>query len=335
MATARPPRPAASGSDVAGQDPTRQPHPALGAFATEVGETGPVAVRGGGTQGDLGGPSTPGTHLVAAPAGIRDLRLEELTVTVGAGTTVAELETELAARGQHVGMEAPDGGTVGGALVAGRTGVHSPGLGPLRDVLLQARAVDAGGRLVTAGGPTVKNVSGFDLCRLWVGSLGTLALLGEVTLRTRPRWPAEVWLAGGADPTATWRAAPEATSVLWDGATVWVHLAGHAADLAARRGELARLGCDEEVEGPPPLPLHRHSLDPAALGQLDPSADGGWVAEVGTGVVHAHAPRPGPMMPRRLYELHSAVKERFDPTFRLNPGRSVLHGVRVAPRRED
>ena len=74
----------------------------------------------------------------------------------------------------------------------------------------QVRYVSAEGTVVKAGGPTVKNVSGFDLCRLLVGSLGTLGLIAEVVLRTRPLPAAERWLAGEADPFALLRAAAPA-----------------------------------------------------------------------------------------------------------------------------
>jgi FAD/FMN-containing dehydrogenase len=59
----------------------------------------------------------------------------------------------------------PDGGTIGGALAVGHSGIRRLGWGPVRDTVLQVRYVSAAGEVVKAGGPTVKNVSGFDLCR--------------------------------------------------------------------------------------------------------------------------------------------------------------------------
>ena len=107
-------------------------------------------------------------------------------------------------------MALPPGGTVGGALAVGRCGIRRLGDGPVRDTLLQARYVSAAGEVVKAGGPTVKNVSGFDLCRLLVGSQGTLGFLGEVILRTRPRPAASQWFAAPArrSVAAVRRAAP-------------------------------------------------------------------------------------------------------------------------------
>ena len=119
-----------------------------------------------------------------APVGIESIQAEEMTVSCGAGTPVAELDDALAAHGQCVAV--PPTGTVGGALAVGQSGIRRLGYGPVRDVLLQTRYVSAAGEVVKAGGPTVKNVSGFDLCRLLVGSRGTLGFLGDVIMRTRP-----------------------------------------------------------------------------------------------------------------------------------------------------
>ena len=305
------------------------PFAAMDALALEVGPTGPVAAVGGGTRGDLGGALDAGTRTVGAPQGILALCPEELVVTVGAGTPTTELEAALAEVGQMVALPVAEGSTVGGTLAAGHSSLHALALGPARDALLQARAVDAWGRVVTAGGPTVKNVSGFDLCRLLVGSLGTLALLGEVTLRTRPRWRAGVWVAGVADPAGVLAAGAGPTALLWDGERVWAHLAGHTDDVAAAAARLAALGCDAVVDGPPPLPPHRGSVAPSTVGELPAGHGGGFVAELGVGTVHTQRAPEAPAMPRRLHELHCSVKARFDPDGRLAPGRSPLHGVRV------
>src|SRR4029077_12080729 len=124
-----------------------------------------------------------------------------------------------------------DGATVGGVLAVGRSGIRRLGYGPVRDTLLEARYVSAEGRRVKAGGPVVKNVSGFDLCRLLVGSLGTLGLLAQVVLRCRPLPAVSRWLAGGADPFDLLGRLYRPSSILWDGTTTWVLLEGHAAVL--------------------------------------------------------------------------------------------------------
>ena len=119
-----------------------------------------------------------------------------MTVAVGAGTTLAELTEALCASGQEVAMDGPPGATVGGTLVVGRSSLRRGRIGLIADTLLQADCVGADGALFTAGGPTVKNVTGYDVCRLLVGSLWTLALLGRVILRTRPLQEARLGMAG-------------------------------------------------------------------------------------------------------------------------------------------
>ena len=119
---------------------------ALTAFAADVGPDGPVAVRGGGTRRHLGGDVAPGTREVRAPGGIVALEPAEMTVRVRAGTPVAELHDALAESGQRTSLPERPGGTVGGALMVGESGITRLGLGPVRDdALLQARYVCADG----------------------------------------------------------------------------------------------------------------------------------------------------------------------------------------------
>jgi glycolate oxidase FAD binding subunit len=203
-------------------------------------------------------------------------------------------------------------------LAVGRAGVRRLGWGPVRDTLLEARYVSAEGRLVKAGGPVVKNVTGFDLCRLLVGSLGTIGLIAEVVLRVRPRPAVSRWLRGDADPFALRARLHRPSSILWDGTTTWVLLEGHGADVDAEAGVAG--GAFSEVEGPPPPPTAgRESLRPSAL----PGLTGEFVAEVGVGVVHRPHPVDPPAPHPSALELHRRIKAVFDPTGRLNPGRSV------------
>lgn len=296
--------------------------PALVAFAEEVGEHDPVVCAGGRTQWSVGGPVAPGAREVRAPAGVVTHEPAEMVVRVRAGTPVAEVDAALAERGQMVPLDPADPAraTVGGVLAVGRSGLRRLRYGPLRDAVLEVRFVTAEGRLAKAGGPVVKNVTGFDLCRLLVGSLGTLGFLAEVVLRATPRPAASRWLAGAvADPDETRRRLHRPSSVLWDGTTTWVLLEGHPADVEA---ETATLGPSfSEVAGPPPLPAGgRLSLRPSALAALASSPPPGrFVAEVGVGTVHVEEPAP-PGVPERA-DLHRAVRDRFDPTGRLNPGR--------------
>ena len=166
----------------------------LTAFAADVGAADPVTITGSGTRGGPVGEA----RVVRAPAGLDWIEPAEMTMSCGAGTPVAEVAAALASHGQRVAI--PPTGTVGGALAVGRSGIRRLGDGPIRDAVLQVRYVSATGEVVKAGGPTVKNVSGFDLCRLLVGSHGTLGFIGDVILRTRPlaRW--SQWFCGNLEP---------------------------------------------------------------------------------------------------------------------------------------
>ena len=293
------------------------------AFAREVGSSDPVTVVGAQTHWDVGGCPHAGTREVRAPAGVWEHEPSEMTVRCGAGTTVAELSEHLARTGQMVPLDpADDAATVGGVLACGFSGHRRLRYGHVRDLVLQTRHVDASGKVVTAGGPTVKNVSGYDLARLLVGSLGTLGLLAEVILRTLPVPPAAQWLEGDGDPFAAFDLLYRPSTILWDGTRTWILLEGDPADVAAEAAKLEPAGfgpCD----GPPTIPgPGRESRTPSGLRELV-GTPGGWVAEVGIGLVHRDELVPrAPVGPANAL-LMDQLKQRLDPRNRLNPGRKA------------
>ncbi len=112
----------------------------------------------------------------------------DLTITVEAGTTVKELQARLAAYGQRVALDPPwpDRATVGGTLATGIAGPARWRLGHPRDTIIGIKVVMPDGRIAKAGGKVVKNVAGYDLCKLYIGSLGTLAVIVEATFKLVP-----------------------------------------------------------------------------------------------------------------------------------------------------
>lgn len=113
---------------------------------------------------------------------------DDLTVTVEAGMSVARLHALLAARGQFLSFDVPfpTRATVGGALAAARSGPRRARFGGPRDWLIGCRIALPDGTLIRSGGRVVKNVSGYDLCKLFVGSFGTLGAIVEASFKLRP-----------------------------------------------------------------------------------------------------------------------------------------------------
>lgn len=303
--------------------------PVLTSFAEQVGETGAVAVGGARTRWHVGGSSAEGTRVLPAPAGVVDYKPDEMTVTVRAGTLVAELHDALAERGQRSAL--PErGGTVGGALAVGENDIRALGRGLIRTALLQIRYVSAEGRIVSSGGPTVKNVSGFDLPRLMVGSLGTLGLLAEAIIRTNPIPATSRWLkADGADPIAVQDALLAPSAVLWTGSSTFVQLEGHNADVDAQQEALRSVAnfTVVETDGPEVLPVslpeNRWSVAPSEIPSLDSARLGNFVAAIGLGLVFADVKQPQRAVTPEVQVVADRVKDNFDPTGRLNPGRDA------------
>ena len=282
----------------------------LTAFRDDIGRSDLICVRGGGTRWGVGGDDA-GVRSVSAPVGIEAFEPAEMTVTVGAGTTMAALSAALAEHGQEVAIDGPADSTVGGALMVGRNPLRRGRLGEVADVLLQADCVGADGAVFTAGGPTVKNVTGYDLCRLLVGSLGTLALVGRVILRTRPSPEAFAWMSGAVGTPEVVGALYRPATVLWDGIATTVRVEGYGEDVNEEVGRLQMLGM--VATGEPLLPRERDRW----TGVLPV----GGILEVGAGVVHRpDAPESGKVA-IGVRALGERLRDSFDPTRRLNPGR--------------
>ncbi|MFT4658775.1 MAG: FAD/FMN-containing dehydrogenase [Candidatus Aldehydirespiratoraceae bacterium] len=280
-------------------------------FAASVGTSGPVAVVGSGSHRGIPG----GVRVVTAPRGIDRIDVAEMVIECGASTPVDEVLSELAAVGQTVSV--PPGGTIGGALAVGHSDVTRLGHGAVRDVLLQTHYVSASGKATKAGGPTVKNVSGFDLCRLFLGSYGTLGFFGDVILRTRPLPRFSAWFTSDRDPFALLATLYRPVSLLWNGEMTWVRLDGNASDVEKT---VRKYGL-REVDGPPAMPRScRWSLPPSELHSLKTTQPGTFVAEIGVGAVHHTVGQERQPADAAKRALHDRIKMQFDPTGRLNPG---------------
>ena len=274
----------------------------FGALADAVAAAARVSAVGVRTQWEVGGPPPADASEVRVPSGVLTYEPDDLTVTIAAGTTCAELAAVLGEHRQECPLDPRDAGaTVGGVLACGLSGPRRLRWGPVRDQVLEVRFVTADGTLVKGGGPTVKNVSGYDLPRLLVGSFGTLGVIARVTLRCQPRPVATVWCTTELDPFAVRAAVLRPGAILLTETGVRVLLEGEAADVAH---DLAALGGAECAAPALPDGPHRGriSLPPAELRALVAglAATGvDWAAELGVGTVHVAAATPGPVLAAR------------------------------------
>jgi glycolate oxidase FAD binding subunit len=144
----------------------------------------------GRTMLDLGLPPTrDGIAVdVCALDQVIDYPARDMTITVQSGITIARLQAILAPENQRLPIDVPSASaaTLGGILAVNASGPRRYGYGTLRDYVLGISAVNDEGQEIKAGGRVVKNVAGYDLCKLYIGSLGTLGIITQVTLKLRP-----------------------------------------------------------------------------------------------------------------------------------------------------
>lgn len=161
------------------------------AIAADAGLS--VLVRGHGLRLDWGNPVA--TDLVVSTAGLTrvlDYAPDDMVVTAEAGMTLADLNALLATRFQVLPLEVaqPERTTLGGLVAAAPSSLARTGYGEVKDWLIGLSVASPEGALVHGGGKVVKNVAGYDLCKLYAGSLGTLGAIATVTFRVRPSWEA-------------------------------------------------------------------------------------------------------------------------------------------------
>lgn len=176
-------------------------HPQLAALREQVraasADGTPLVIEAGGSKAFYG-PRCAGARCdPRGYSGIVDYEPTELVITARCGTPLAEVEAALAGHRQMLPFEPPhfaDGGaraTIGGMVAAGLAGPRRAAAGSVRDYVLGATLLDGRGEVLSFGGRVMKNVAGYDMARTLAGSLGTLGVLLDVSLKVLPRPPAE------------------------------------------------------------------------------------------------------------------------------------------------
>jgi glycolate oxidase FAD binding subunit len=210
----------------------------------------PLRIRGGGTK-DWYGQRLEGAILdTRGYTGIVDYEPTELVITARCGTPLAEIEAVLAERKQMLAFEPPHFGsvtspcaTLGGAIAAGLAGPRRASSGGVRDFVLGAKLLDGKGDVLSFGGQVMKNVAGYDVSRMLAGSLGTLGLLLEVSVKVLPRPFAETTLRlempeiDAIRRLNEWGGQPLPLSAsCWHNGILWLRLSGAqaAVDAAVR-----------------------------------------------------------------------------------------------------
>jgi glycolate oxidase FAD binding subunit len=162
------------------------------ALANQQGLT--LLTRGGGSRMNLGGIPEQFDILLETTKLTRLLEHEapDLTCHVEAGITLAALQAQLAAQGQRLALDPPDAqqATIGGILASNASGPKRLRYGTARDMVIGLHVVQASGEVASSGGRVVKNVAGYDLNKLYIGSLGTLGIIVEANFKLQPL-PAE------------------------------------------------------------------------------------------------------------------------------------------------
>ncbi len=207
----------------------------------------PLCIRGGGSK-DFYGNAPRGERLdTRGYTGVVSYEPTELVITARCGTPLGEIQELLEKQHQILPFEPPHfgaGATLGGCVAAGLSGPRRASAGAVRDAVLGARIVDGRGQLLAFGGQVMKNVAGYDVSRLLAGSLGTLGLIAEVSLKLLPRPAAERTLrfemtqAKALESLNRWAGQPLPLSAsAWSGGRLALRLSGAESGLrsAARK----------------------------------------------------------------------------------------------------
>ena len=214
------------------------------------GSQTPLRIRGAGSKDFYGGMLAGDVLDVGVYKGIVAYEPTELYITARCGTPLAEIEAVLAEKGQMLAFEPPhfSGATVGGCVAAGLSGPRRQQAGAVRDFVLGVKLIDGTGQMLDFGGQVMKNVAGYDVSRLLAGSMGTLGVLAEVTLKVLPRPVAERTLVFAVDEGEAirrlneWGGQPLPVSAsFWHEGKLWLRLSGAGAAVEAASRKLGGL----------------------------------------------------------------------------------------------
>jgi len=215
-----------------------------------------LRLRGGGTKDFYGQALEGEVHDTRGYNGIVAYEPSELVITARCGTTLADIETAMSGHGQLLAFEPPhfgDGATLGGTVAAGLSGPRRQAAGALRDFVLGVKVMDGRGEVLAFGGQVMKNVAGYDVSRLMAGSLGTLGIILEVSLKALPRPAAEATLRlelpedKAIEQLNRWGGKPMPISAsAWTGGELGVRLSGAAAAVAAAQKKIGGELVDRE-----------------------------------------------------------------------------------------
>lgn len=219
-------------------------------------DAAPLCIQGGRTK-DFYGREPVGQPLdTTALAGIVSHEPSELVITARCGTPLQELEDVLARHHQCLAFEPPhygSGGTVGGMVAAGLSGPARASRGAVRDHVLGATLLNAKGQVLRFGGQVIKNVAGYDVSRLLCGSLGTLGVILDVSLRVVPVTAADITLrfemdaATAIEQVNRWiGAALPVDASAWHDGLLHLRLRGAAAAVRAGNQTLSGIALDPE-----------------------------------------------------------------------------------------
>ncbi|MDP3539249.1 MAG: glycolate oxidase subunit GlcE [Azonexus sp.] len=233
-----------------------------------------LRIRGAGSKDFYGGMLAGDVLDVAGYRGIVAYEPTELYVTAKCGTPLVDIEAALAEKGQMLAFEPPhfSCATIGGCVAAGLSGPRRQQAGAVRDFVLGVKLLDGTGQILDFGGQVMKNVAGYDVSRLLAGSMGTLGVLAEVTLKVLPKPVAEktlVFEMSEVDAIARlnqWGGQPLPISAsFWHAGQLWLRLSGARAAVEAATG---KLGGSAAVDGEKHWFSVREQTHPAFAGNI-------------------------------------------------------------------